>query len=116
MLSSTDSSSKSDTSSSKSSSGGSSGGADAKNDVKDTSKNLSGAFKNLYEKSGFKGFVENVQKGINKVDWSAIGKNCKTVFDNAVPIVQKAFGTMQKVGSAKLGAIGSAFGAGATIG
>ena len=97
-------------------SGGSSGGAVAKNVVKDTSKNLSGAFKNLYEKSGFKGFVENVQKGINKVDWSAIGKNCKTVFDNAVPIVQKAFGTMQKVGSAKLGAIGSAFGAVATIG
>lgn len=117
MLSSSDSSSsKSDTSSSKSSSGGSSGGAVAKNVVKDTSKNLSGAFKNLYEKSGFKGFVENVQKGINKVDWSAIGKNCKTVFDNAVPIVQKAFGTMQKVGSAKLGAIGSAFGAVATIG
>lgn len=112
VLSSTDSSSKSDTSSSKSSSGG----AVAKNVVKDTSKNLSGAFKNLYEKSGFKGFVENVQKGINKVDWSAIGKNCKTVFDNAVPIVQKAFGTMQKVGSAKLGAIGSAFGAVATIG
>lgn len=83
---------------------------------KDTSKNLSGTFKNLYEKSGFKGFVENVQKGINKVDWSAIGKNCKTVFDNAVPIVQKAFGTMQKVGSAKLGTIGSAFGAVATIG
>lgn len=117
VLSSSDSSSsKSDTSSSKSSSGGSSGGAVAKNVVKDTSKNLSGAFKNLYEKSGFKGFVENVQKGINKVDWSAIGKNCKTVFDNAVPIVQKAFGTMQKVGSAKLGAIGSAFGAVATIG
>lgn len=117
VLSSSDSSSsKSDTSSSKSSSGGSSGRAVAKNVVKDTSKNLSGAFKNLYEKSGFKGFVENVQKGINKVDWSAIGKNCKTVFDNAVPIVQKAFGTMQKVGSAKLGAIGSAFGAVATIG
>lgn len=96
VLSSTDSSSKSDTSSSKSSSGG----PVAKNVVKDTSKNLSGTFKNLYEKSGFKGFVENVQKGINKVDWSAIGKNCKTVFDNAVPIVQKAFGTMQKVGSA----------------
>lgn len=112
VLSSTDSSSKSDTSSSKSSSGG----PVAKNVVKDTSKNLSGTFKNLYEKSGFKGFVENVQKGINKVDWSAIGKNCKTVFDNAVPIVQKAFGTMQKVGSAKLGTIGSAFGAVATIG
>ena len=113
VLSSSDSSSsKSDTSSSKSSSGG----PVAKNVVKDTSKNLSGAFKNLYEKSGFKGFVENVQKGINKVDWSAIGKNCKTVFDNAVPIVQKAFGTMQKVGSAKLGAVGSAFGAVATIG
>lgn len=118
VLSSNDSSSSnSDTSSSsKNSLGNSSGGAVAKNVVEDTSKNLSGVFENLYEKSGFKGFVENVQKGINKVDWSAIGENCKTVFDNAVPIAQKALSTMQKVGVAKLGAVGSAVGAVVTIG
>lgn len=56
--------------------------------VKDTNSGVSGAFKNLYEKSGFKGFVDNVQKGINKVDWSAIGKNCESIFKNSVPIAK----------------------------
>lgn len=105
-------------SSSAGSSGGSSGNGSAsaaKNVVKKTNNGLSGAFKNLYKKSGFKAFVDNVQKGINKVDWSAIGKNCKTIFDNAVPIAKKSLDTMQKVGEAKLGAVGSAFGAIATI-
>lgn len=57
--------------------------------VKDTNSGVSGAFKNLYEKSGFKGFVDNVQKGINKVDWSSISKNCKIIFDNVKPIAKK---------------------------
>lgn len=117
VLSSTNSSSSG--SSSKSSSGGSSGGGSAsvaKNVVKDTNNGLSGAFKNLYEKSGFKGFVQNVQKGINKVDWSSIGKNCKTIFDNVKPIAEKSFEKIQQVSAAKLGAVGSAFGAVATIG
>lgn len=81
--------------------------------VKDTNSGVSGAFKNLYEKSGFKGFV---QKGINKVDWSSIGKNCKIIFDNVKPIAKKSFEKIQQVSAAKLKAVGSAFGAVATIG
>lgn len=84
--------------------------------VKDTNSGVSGAFKNLYEKSGFKVFVDNVQKGINKVDWSAIGKNCKIIFDNVKPIAKKSFEKIQQVSAAKLKAVGSAFGAVATIG
>jgi phage-related protein len=84
--------------------------------VKDTNSGVSGAFKNLYEKSGFKGFVQNVQKGINKVDWSSIGKNCKIIFDNVKPIAKKSFEKIQQVSAAKLKAVGSAFGAVATIG
>jgi phage-related protein len=84
--------------------------------VKDTNSGVSGAFKNLYEKSGFKGFVQNVQKGINKVDWSSIGKNCKIIFDNIKPIAKKSFEKIQQVSAAKLKAVGSAFGAVATIG
>lgn len=84
--------------------------------VDDLNKKLTGVFKSLYEKSGFKGFVNNVQKGINKVNWSQIGKNCKTIFDKTVPIAQTAFSQMQKVGAAKLGALGSEWGAIVTIG
>lgn len=84
--------------------------------VKDTNSGVSGAFKNLYEKSGFKGFVDNVQKGINKVDWSSISKNCKIIFDNVKPIAKKSFEKIQQVSAAKLKAVGSAFGAVATIG
>lgn len=75
--------------------------------VKDTNSGVSGAFKNLYEKSGFKGFVENVQKGINKVDWSAIGKNCESIFKNSVPIAQNYLTQVQKVGKSAFGAVGS---------
>lgn len=75
--------------------------------VKDTNSGVSGAFKNLYEKSGFKGFVDNVQKGINKVDWSAIGKNCESIFKNSVPIAQNYLTQVQKVGKSAFGAVGS---------
>ena len=75
--------------------------------VKDTSSGVSGAFKNLYEKSGFKGFVDNVQKGINKIDWSAIGKNCESIFKNSVPIAQNYLTQVQKVGKSAFGAVGS---------
>lgn len=75
--------------------------------VKDTNSGVSGAFKNLYEKSGFKGFVENVQKGINKVDWSSIGKNCESIFKNSVPIAQNYLTQVQKVGKSAFGAVGS---------
>lgn len=75
--------------------------------VKDTNSGVSGAFKNLYEKSGFKGFVQNVQKGINKVDWSSIGKNCESIFKNSVPIAQNYLTQVQKVGKSAFGAVGS---------
>lgn len=75
--------------------------------VKDTNSGVSGAFKNLYEKSGFKAFVDNVQKGINKVDCSAIGKNCESIFKNSVPIAQNYLTQVQKVGKSAFGAVGS---------
>lgn len=75
--------------------------------VKDTNSGVSGAFKNLYENSGFKGFVQNVQKGINKVDWSAIGKNCESIFKNSVPVAQNYLKQVQKVGKSAFGAVGS---------
>lgn len=75
--------------------------------VKDTNSGVSGAFKNLYEKSGFKAFVDNVQKGINKVDWSAIGKNCESIFKNSVPVAQNYLKQVQKVGKSAFGAVGS---------
>lgn len=75
--------------------------------VKDTNSGVSGAFKNLYEKSGFKAFVDNVQKGINKVDWSAIGKNCESIFKNSVPVAQNYLTQVQKVGKSAFGAVGS---------
>ena len=75
--------------------------------VKDTNSGVSGAFKNLYEKSGFKGFVDNVQKGINNVDWSAIGKNCESIFKNSVPVAQNYLKQVQKVGKSAFGAVGS---------
>lgn len=95
----------SDTSASDTSS--SSGTSVANAVVKDTNSGVSGAFKNLYEKSGFKGFVDNVQKGINKVDWSAIGKNCESIFKNSVPIAQNYLTQVQKVGKSAFGAVGS---------
>ena len=73
------------------------------------------AFANLYEKSGFKGFVDNVQKGINKVDWSAIGRNCQSIFTNLKPIAKTAFEQLQRVGKSAFGALGSAVGAYITI-
>ena len=104
-----------------SSSGSSSGGSNAPavneltaqaNTAADgiTSK-FQNAFKDFYEKSGFKNFVDKVQAGINKVNWSAIGENCKSIFNNLKPIANAALAQMQKVGQAAFGALGSAVGA-----
>lgn len=73
----------------------------------DTSSGISSAFEGLYEKSGFKGFVDNVQKGINKVDWSSIGKNCESILKNSAPIAQNCLTQVQKVGESAFGAVGS---------
>lgn len=51
--------------------------------------------------------MDNVQKGINKVDWSAIGKNCESIFKNSVPIAQNYLTQVQKVGKSAFGAVGS---------
>ena len=68
---------------------------------------LENAFNKMYEKSGFKDFVEKVQKGINSVDWSAIGENCKKIFEKTVPIAQTYVQGVAKAGKSALGAVGS---------
>lgn len=68
---------------------------------------LEGAFNKIYENSGFKDFVEKVQKGINSVDWSSIGENCKTIFEKTVPIAQTYVQGVAKAGKSALGAVGS---------
>ncbi len=78
--------------------------------VKSTNNGLSNAFNGLYEKSGFKTFVDKIQRGIEKVNWSAIGDNCKSIFNNALPIVQSYLKGIQKVGVSAFGTIGSIIG------
>lgn len=68
---------------------------------------LKDAFNKMYEKSGFKDFVEKVQKGINSVDWSSIGENCKKIFEKTVPIAQTYVQGVAKAGKSALGAVGS---------
>lgn len=80
------------------------------NTVDTTSKKFSNAFKNFYEESGFKGFVEKVQKGIEKVDWSSIKDNCQSIMKNAIPIAQASISSVQQIGVSALDAYGSAVG------
>lgn len=82
------------------------------NNISDKFKNT---FKNFYEKSGFKDFIQNVQKGINKVNWNQIGENCKSIFKNSIPIAATYLKEVQKVGKSAFGALGSAVGAFTTI-
>lgn len=65
-------------------------------------------FQNFYETSGFKTFVEKVKGGINSVDWSAIGENCKSIINSSIPIAITSFDQMKEVGSSAMGAVGSA--------
>lgn len=87
--------------------------------VKKSSENIADsikqAFKNLYEKSGFGDFVNNVNKGIQKVDWSTVGDNCRSIFNNLKPIAKTALEQTQKVGKSAFGALGSHVGMFATI-
>lgn len=113
-----DSSSGSDDSSDTASSAGDSGSSgisaltsqanSAADSISDKFKNT---FKDFYEKSGFKNFVDKVQAGINKVNWSAIGDNCKSIFNSLKPIGNAAFNQIQKVGQSAFGALGSGVGA-----
>ena len=80
------------------------------------SDKIKSTFSNLYEKSGFKGFIDNFQKGINKVNWNSIGENCRSIFNRLKPIGETAFASIQKVGKSAFGALGSEVGAFVTIG
>lgn len=80
------------------------------------SDKIKSTFSNLYEKSGFKGFIGNIQKGINKVSWNSIGENCRSIFNRLKPIGETAFASIQKVGKSAFGALGSHIGAFVTIG
>lgn len=108
VISNSDSSSSSDNSSDSSSSNSSASAVN--NAIKDTNNGILGAFNNLYEKSGFKTFIDKIQRGINKVNWSAIGENCKSIFKNALPIIQSYMKGVQKVGASAFGTIGSFIG------
>lgn len=73
------------------------------------------AFSGLFEKSGFKTFLDKVQEGIDRVDWSTVGDNCKSIFKDLKPIAKTAFEQTEKVGTAAFGALGSATGALITV-
>lgn len=105
-----DNSSSSDNTSSESSASSGIGSAltnSAQNASKGLIDSLKDAFNKMYEKSGFKDFVEKVQKGINSVDWSSIGENCKKIFEKSVPIAQTYVQGVAKAGKSALGAVGS---------
>lgn len=79
----------------------------AQNAGKGLINSLKDTFSKLYEKSGFKDFVEKIQKGINSVDWSSIGENCKKIFEKSVPIAQTYVQGIAKAGKSALGTVGS---------
>lgn len=104
-------SSSSDSSASGSSASSGIGQGASSNSTQNASKglinSLENSFNKIYEKSGFKDFVEKVQKGINSVDWSSIGENCKKIFEKTVPIAQTYVQGVAKAGKSALGAVGS---------
>lgn len=105
-----DNSSNTDNTSSESSASSGVGNAftsSAQNAGKGLINSLEDTFNKLYEKSGFKDFVDKVQKGINSVDWSSIGENCKKIFEKSVPIAQTYVQGIAKAGKSALGTVGS---------
>ena len=64
-------------------------------------------FSKLYKESGLENFFSKVQRGIDKVDWSAIGNNCKSIFKKSIPIAKAYLGQVQNVSKSALGAVGS---------
>lgn len=64
-------------------------------------------FSKLYKESGLENFFSKVQRGIDKVDWSAIGNNCKNIFKKSIPIAKAYLGQVQNVSKSALGAVGS---------
>lgn len=67
-------------------------------------------FSKLYEESGLKNFFDKVQRGIDKVDWSAIAENCKNIFKKSIPIAKAYLGQVKNVSKSALGAVGSFIG------
>lgn len=67
-------------------------------------------FSKLYKESGLKNFFDKVQRGIDKVDWSAIGENCKNIFKKSIPIAKAYLGQVKNVSKSALGAVGSFIG------
>ena len=65
------------------------------------------SFSKLYKESGLENFFSKVQRGIDKVDWSAIGNNCKNIFKKSIPIAKAYLGQVQNVSKSALGAVGS---------
>lgn len=74
---------------------------------KGISDSLTNALKDLYKKCGFDTFLNNIQKGIDSVDWSAIGNNCKNIFKKSIPIAKAYLEQVQNVSKSALGAVGS---------
>lgn len=68
---------------------------------------ITNALKDLYKKCGFDTFLNNIQKGIDSVDWSAIGNNCKNIFKKSIPIAKAYLEQVQNVSKSALGAVGS---------
>ena len=99
-----------------SASGGSPESASAAQSAGGMANSVKTAFSGLFEKSGFKNFLDKVQEGIDRVDWSAIGKNCQSIFNDLKPIGKTALEQLKSVGTAAFGALGSAVGAFVTIG
>lgn len=64
-------------------------------------------FSKLYKESGLENFFSKVQRGIDKVDWSAIGNNCKNIFKKSIPIAKAYLEQVQNVSKSALGAVGS---------
>ncbi len=64
-------------------------------------------FSKLYKESGLENFFSKVQRGIDKVDWSAIGNNCENIFKKSIPIAKAYLGQVQNVSKSALGAVGS---------
>lgn len=72
-----------------------------------TTSSLQKFFNNLYENSGFKGFVSKVQQGINKVDWSSIRNNCMSALRSSLPIAKASLKGTQKIAESAFSAMGS---------
>ena len=104
-------SSSSDSGSSVSSASSGIGQGASSNSTQNASKgfisSLQNSFNKIYEKSGFKDFVEKVQKGIKSVDWSSIGENCKKIFEKTVPIAKTYVQGIAKAGKSAFGTVGS---------